>query len=90
MPSILRPDIIATMRTTRLPPCLRLAALALASLTLLSACSTDQFWNIGQAWQRDHCMKLQDQQDRSRCLADMSRSRDDYERQAEGLRRAKP
>jgi hypothetical protein len=77
------------MRTTR-PHCLRLAALLLASLTLLSACSTDQFWNIGQAWQRDQCMKLQGHQDRSRCLADMSRSRDDYERQAEGLRRAKP
>jgi hypothetical protein len=77
---------------TPLPNPLRLAAfvIAIASLTLLSACSTDQFWNIGQAWQRDHCMKLQDQQDRSRCLADMTRSRDDYERQAEGLRRAKP
>jgi hypothetical protein len=77
---------------TTLPRSLRLTALATAtaSLTLLSACSTDQFWNIGQAWQRDRCMKLQDQQDRSRCLADMSRSSQDYERQAEGLRRAKP
>ncbi|MEY4907843.1 MAG: hypothetical protein RL260_1561 [Pseudomonadota bacterium] len=68
---------------------LHIAALAIG-LTFLTACSTDQFWNIGQAWQRDHCMKLQDQQDRSRCLADMTRSRDDYERQAEGLRQAKP
>lgn len=69
---------------------MRLPTLALCALTLLSACSTDQFWSIGQAWQRDHCMKLQDHQDRSRCLADMSRSREDYERQAEGLRRTKP
>jgi hypothetical protein len=79
---------------TPLPHLLRFAAfvivIAITNLTLLSACSTDQFWNIGQGWQRDHCMKLQDQQDRSRCLADMTRSRDDYERQAEGLRRAKP
>ncbi|WP_338413632.1 hypothetical protein [uncultured Sphaerotilus sp.] len=69
---------------------MRLPILALCALTLLTACSTDQFWNIGQAWQRDHCMKLQDHQDRSRCLADMTRSREDYDRQAEGLRRAKP
>jgi hypothetical protein len=69
---------------------MRLPTLALCALPLLTACSTDQFWNIGQAWQRDHCMKLQDQMDRSRCLADMTRSREDYERQAEGLRRGKP
>jgi hypothetical protein len=71
---------------------LRIAALAigLTFLPVLTACSTDQFWNIGQAWQRDRCMKLPDHQDRSRCLADMTRSRDDYERQAEGLRQARP
>ena len=66
------------------------AALAIGLLALLSACSTDQFWQIGQAWQRDHCMKLQDHQDRSRCLADMSRSREDYARQVEDARRARP
>lgn len=75
---------------TPLPHPLRLAALATCTVTLLTACSTAPFWNVGQAWQRDHCMKLQDHQDRSRCLADMTRSREDYERQAEGLRRAKP
>ncbi|MDZ7858982.1 hypothetical protein [Sphaerotilus sp.] len=73
-------------------PLRRLAGVALACgvLGLLPACSTDQFWQIGQAWQRDHCMKLPNHQDRARCLADMSRSREDYERQVDGLRPAKP
>ena len=78
------------MVSPSLPRTIGLVGLISLTLLLLTACSTDQFWNIGQAWQRDHCMKRQDHQDRSRCLADMSRSRDDYERQAEGLRRAKP
>jgi hypothetical protein len=55
--------------------------LALAA-TALPACSSQQWYGAGQAWQRNECFKLSDAQERSRCLARASVDRDRYERDA--------
>jgi hypothetical protein len=71
------------------PP--RLAALTLCcALTGLTGCTTDQFYRIGQAWQRDQCQRIQDHQERARCLAGVRQSPDAYQREVEGLRRVGP
>jgi hypothetical protein len=46
--------------------CLLLASFSL--LLNLAACSTQQVYGVGQAWQRNACFKIDDAQERSRCL----------------------
>lgn len=64
---------------------LRTAAVCLIFLAAsgLQACSSQQAYGVGQAWQRNECYKISDPQERSRCLASASTSYDDYKRQAE-------
>ena len=59
---------------------LSLALLALAHT--LTACSSQQLYGAGQAWQRNECFKIADQQERSRCLASSSTSYEQYKREA--------
>lgn len=58
------------------------APLALAAATFLAACSSQQLYGAGQAWQRNECAKLPDAQERSRCMASTATSYDEYQRQA--------
>jgi hypothetical protein len=72
----------------------RTAAPALATLllaaTLLPACSSQQAYGAGQAWQRQECNKLPDAAERSRCMASASTSFEDYQRQATAARADRP
>jgi hypothetical protein len=61
----------------------------LFSLAGLSACSSQQAYGSGQAWQRNECNKINDTQERSRCLAGANTSYEDYRRQQEALRESK-
>lgn len=54
---------------------------------VLSACASPLLYNTGQAWQRDQCQRIQDFQERSRCMARAGMSPEEYQRQTEGLRR---
>lgn len=69
---------------------LRVAALA-SGLTLLmmAACSSQDLYATGQGWQRQECNKLQDAQERNRCMASTSRSFEDFKREAESARNPK-
>ena len=60
-----------------------LAALALAG------CSCPAAYNVGQAWQRNECYKINDAQERSRCLASTHTSYEDYQREAEAAKNSK-
>jgi hypothetical protein len=60
---------------------LRIAVLCLAGL--IHACSTQQLYGAGQAWQRQECNKIQDVQERNRCMASTQTSYEDYKRQSE-------
>jgi hypothetical protein len=50
---------------------------------MLTACSWQQLYGVGQAWQRNECFKINDQQERSRCLSSSSTSYERYKREAE-------
>lgn len=66
-------------------PKLRIAVVSLVLLAAsgVPACSSQQAYAAGQAWQRSECSKISDSQDRSRCLAAASTSYEDYRRQVE-------
>jgi hypothetical protein len=49
-----------------------------ALLQAAAGCSSQQLYGVGQAWQRNECFKVADQQERSRCLASTSTSYEQY------------
>lgn len=59
--------------------CLTFAALA--ALVQLMACSTQQAYGAGQAWQRSECNKINDAQERNQCLTRTDTSYEAYKRQ---------
>jgi hypothetical protein len=57
----------------------------LVLLTILagaSGCTSQQFYAGGQAWQRNECQRIQDFQERKRCLESTALSYDEYQKQA--------
>ena len=53
------------------------------ALAMLPACSTQQMYNTTQAWQRKQCYKVEDAQERNRCLSSADGSFEDYQKQSE-------
>jgi hypothetical protein len=73
-------------RTMNWPP---RAALVVFIVSLAPGCSSRQLYGTGQAWQRNECRKIPDEQERSRCLSSTSTSYEDYKRQSEAARSGK-
>jgi hypothetical protein len=65
-----------------------LSSVALLTLAL-HGCSSQQVYGAGQAWQRQDCTRINDAQERNRCMARASTSYEDYKRQAEAARSGK-
>lgn len=65
------------------------ALLALPLMAALASCSSQQLYGVGQAWQRNECFKISDQQERSRCLSSASTSYEQYKREATAASEAK-
>lgn len=61
-------------------------ACALAVLPQLNACSSRGAYATGQNMQRQQCFKIEDVQQRQRCLRDADRSYEDYERESKELK----
>jgi hypothetical protein len=61
-------------------------ALASATTVCLSGCSAAQVYGAGQAWQRIECSKINDAQERTRCMASTSTSYEGYKRQVEAAK----
>ncbi|MBS0587079.1 MAG: hypothetical protein JSS37_03795 [Proteobacteria bacterium] len=59
------------------------AAVATAALTVATGCATQQLYSTGQAWQRNQCIQLVDQQERERCLANAGASYETYKKQSD-------
>jgi hypothetical protein len=57
--------------------------LIFAVLFSSAACSNQQVYGIGQAWQRNECFKIDDAQERSRCLETADTPYYEYRRQTE-------
>ena len=56
--------------------------IAAAALITGTGCTTQQLYSTGQAWQRNECNRLMDQQERSRCLSSTSASYEAYKQQS--------
>jgi hypothetical protein len=67
---------------------LNLCALLLPA-AWISACSVQQAYGAGQAWQRLDCNRIADMQERQRCMASPSISYEDYLRQSEAAKGVK-
>jgi hypothetical protein len=67
----------------------RFAAALLFTAFAAVACSPQQFYGVGQVWQRNECNKVNDTQERARCNASASKSYDAYQREAEAAREGK-
>jgi len=52
-----------------------------------AACSSQQTYATGQAWQQNECNKIIDTPDRERCLARARQSYDTYQRQVDDLKK---
>jgi hypothetical protein len=52
-----------------------------------AACTTQQGYGAAQAWQQNECRKLQDQEQRTRCLKSNAKTYEEYQRQASDLRK---
>lgn len=57
--------------------------LALATTLMMSACSSEQVYNTGQAWRRNECFKLQDSEARARCLKQADQPYDAYKNEVD-------
>lgn len=60
-----------------------LAIVAAITMVTATGCTTQQLYNTGQAWQRNECNKIMDQQERTRCLSSTSTSYETYKKQSE-------
>lgn len=58
------------------------AAIVAAALTVATGCATQQLYSTGQAWQRNQCTRLVDQQERERCMANAGASYEAYKKQS--------
>jgi hypothetical protein len=59
-----------------------MAATAAALLaSLLTACSAEQAYNAGQAWQRNQCAGIPDKAEYDRCVSNTGGSYDAYRRE---------
>ncbi len=56
--------------------------IAATALSTGTGCTTQQLYSTGQAWQRNECNRLMDQQERSRCLSSTSTSYEAYKQQS--------
>jgi hypothetical protein len=61
-----------------------------AGLALLFAgCSSQQLYGAGQAWQRTECQRIQNAEERSRCMQSTARSHDEYQKEAAAVKGTK-
>ena len=60
---------------------------SLLAVALGAACSSQQTYATGQAWQRGECNKIIDMQDRQRCVARSNDSYETYQRQVDDLKK---
>lgn len=60
---------------------MRLIILLTLNCLWLSACSSQQAYSTGQAYQRNECNKINDNVERSRCMDAANTGYDEYQRQ---------
>lgn len=71
----------------RLPSWLRRLGTAFA--LVLVGCSNPQLYAAGQAWQRNECQRIQNAEERNRCMQSTARSYDEYQKDAAAVKGTK-
>ena len=68
---------------------MRRVLLALAWLAALAqaACTTQEIYDSGRAWQRSQCAKIVDRWEYERCMRDADLAYDEYKRRKDAERR---
>jgi hypothetical protein len=57
--------------------------LSLLLVIFLPACTAEQAYGSGQAWQRNQCARIPDKAEYDRCMGKAETSYDSYKRQSE-------
>ena len=57
-------------------------AVVLAFTFIAQACTSQQLYGSGQAWQRQECNKINDSQQRAKCMESAAKSHDEYQKEA--------
>lgn len=60
-----------------------LVSLPLLAAMSLCACTTEQAYDTGQAWQRNQCSRIPDRAEYDRCMSGTSTGYESYKRQRE-------
>lgn len=60
---------------------------SLATVVMITGCTTRQAYITGQEWQRNQCNRIVDNVERSRCIEQSNMSYEDYKRQTESLKK---
>jgi len=62
----------------------RISTIGIVATLLIAGtgCTTQQLYSTGQAWQRNECSRMMDQQERNRCLSSTSTSYEAYKQQS--------
>ena len=66
---------------------LMVGSVCLCVSMLLGACSSQQLYDSGQAWQRNECQKLNDKAERDQCLASNKDNFETYKKKSESARK---
>ena len=61
--------------------------LCVLAASSLSACTHEQLYGAGQAWQRNQCSRIPDKAEFDRCMAAASTSYDSYKKQTESAKK---
>jgi hypothetical protein len=64
--------------------------LGLALLAGLPACTTQDYYNMGQGWQQEQCLKLPPGDERLRCQKSNAKSYEKYQTEAEAAKKPAP
>jgi len=67
-------------------PCSRTLMTALLAAACSTACTTQEAYGTGQAWQKQQCLKLPDLSERQRCERSTAMSYEKYKAEAEALK----
>jgi len=68
---------------------LRISLIALAAI-FCAACSSAQLYGAGQAWQKAECNKIDDREERGRCMANANQPLDRYQRERDAAQGTAP
>jgi hypothetical protein len=69
--------------------CIVTHVLFAAVLCVAAGCSSQELYGTGQTWQRNECQRIQDLQERKRCMERAALSHEEYQKEAAAAKGSK-